>query len=261
MTAARVALQSLRDQRRGVVIWGSSLGLMSALMVAIYPSLETSLQKAVESYPDAIKETFKVEEIDSAAAYLDVEMFSLIVPLAAGAFAARGVAHAVAAAEERTHLDVLLAAPLARIELLVGVLVATALSLAGVLGLTAALALAGSAVSGAGLTLGEAAGGAVSVWPLGLFCSGLAALATGVMHRSAPVTAVAVGTLVFMYVIDLVGKIADGLDWVRWASVFRGYGSALRDGLDPVAFAVVALIGLLLAVSGTQLFERRDIYA
>ena len=261
MSALTVMRQALRDQRRGMFTWGGSLGLMSGLMVAIYPSLEESLQKAVEGYPDALKETFRVDRIDSAAAYLDVEMFSLIVPIAAAVYAARAGARAIAGAEDRSYLDVLLSAPVTRVALMSGVVAATAVSLAGVLAITALAALGGSLVAGAGLTAGQAAAGAASVWPLGVFCAGLAAAASGALHRSAPVTGIAVGTFVLMYVLDLVGKLAHDLDWVRWASVFRGYGSALRDGADPVAFGVLATIGLVLSIAGARLFDRRDVLA
>ena len=259
--ATVVMRRTLRDQRRASIVWGMSLGLMSALIVAIYPSISDSLEKAVEGYPDALKETFRVGDIDSAAAYLDTEMFSLIVPIAAGIFAARCISRAIAAAEEQRHLDVLLSAPLTRTALLGGVVAATAVSLAGVLALTVAGAWLGSAGAGAGLGIGQAAAGAASVWPLGLFCAGLAALAAGALHHSAAVTAVSAGTLVAMYVVDLAGKLADGLDWVRWASVFRGYGSALRDGVDVAASGVTALAALVLVVAGAALLERRDIRA
>lgn len=256
-----VARQIVRERRRAPVIWGGSLGLMSALMVAIYPSLDSQLKKAIDSYPDSLKETFRIDEIDSAAAYLDAEMFSLIVPLAIGVFAVRLVAGAITAAEERGQLDVLLSAPVTRTQVLSGVLLAAAWLSAGVLAITGALAWLASAATGAGLGLDEAAAGAASVWPLGIFCAGLAALATAVTHRSAAVTALGVGTLVTMYVVDIAGKLAEALDWARYASVFRWYGSALRDGLDLPAMTGVAAVAVALAIAATRLFERRDLAA
>ena len=72
-------------------------------------------------------------------------------------------------------------------------------------------------------------------------------------------TAVAVGTLGAMYVIDLVGKLADPVAPLRSVSAFKYYGSAVRDGIDPLAFTGLALAGAALAAAGALLFDRRDV--
>jgi ABC-2 type transport system permease protein len=101
--------------------------------------------------------------------------------------------------------------------------------------------------------------GMANVWPLAMLFAGVAALACGRLHRAAPVTAIATGALVGMYVIDLVGKLADPVAPLRRLSAFRYYGSAVRDGIDPVAFAALALAGVALAAIGALLLERRDV--
>ena len=64
-----------------------------------------------------------------------------------------------------------------------------------------------------------------------------------------------------MYVIDLVGKLDPGLDWVRYGSVFSYYGNAIEDGIEPLAFCGVALAAVALATIGAWLFEPRDVAA
>ena len=77
-----------------------------------------------------------------------------------------------------------------------------------------------------------------NVWPLAMLFAGLAVLVCGpAAHAAAPVTAIASGTLVGMYVIDLVGKLADPVEPLRALSAFKYYGSAIQDGIDPLAFA------------------------
>lgn len=249
------------DQRRAPLIWGGSLGAACVLMVSIYPSIQDALQRAVASYPEGIKQAFRVDNLDTVAAYLDTEMFSLIVPIAVAVFAIRGVTRPTVAAEEAGFLDLVLSAPLRRRELMTGTLLATLVSTALVLFVMGALAWLGSVIAGAGLSLSSAAAGSASVWPLAAFFGGLAAALAGAIGRSAVVTGTATGVLVAMYVVDLVGKLSDGLSWVRYGSVFRYYGSALRNGIDPVAFAGLTLVGVALACLGAYLFERRDISA
>ena len=62
-----------------------------------------------------------------------------------------------------------------------------------------------------------------------------------------------------MYVIDLVGRLDPGLDGIRYISVFRYYGNAIEDGIDPWSFLGVVVAAGLLTGFGAWLFERRDL--
>ena len=65
-----------------------------------------------------------------------------------------------------------------------------------------------------------------------------------------------------MYVIDLVGRLDTGLSGVRYVSVFKYYGNAIEDGIDPLAFCGRHRSPpSLLAALGAWLFDRRDIAA
>ena len=114
---------------------------------------------------------------------------------------------------------------------------------------------------GADASLAVLGRGTANVWPLSMLFAGLAALAAGALHRSGQVTAIATGTLVGMYVIDLVGKIADPIEPLRYISAFRYYGSAIQDGIDPLAFSGLTLAGIALATAGALVLERRDVLA
>jgi ABC-2 type transport system permease protein len=92
-----------------------------------------------------------------------------------------------------------------------------------------------------------------------MFFAGLTALACGRLHTGAPVTGIAAGTLVGMYVIDIVGKLSEPMEPLRALSAFKYYGSAIQNGIDPLAFAGLALAGVALAAAGAVLLERRDI--
>jgi ABC-2 type transport system permease protein len=249
----------LRDRWRSLLAWGLPLGLMSAFIVAIYPSVEDALAKAVRDYPPALKEAFGIGELANVEQYLEAEMLSLIVPLAAGYLAVRSVASGLSGAAESGRLDVLLSAPVSRTRLVAAGFAATAVELAAVLAVSLALTLAGSALAGAGLALGPALAGFANVWPLALLFAGLGVVITGFSLRTGIVTGSVAGVLVAMYVADLIGKLDPGLDWVRYGSVFRYYGSAIQDGIDPLAFGGIAAVAVALAALGAWQFERRDL--
>jgi ABC-2 type transport system permease protein len=256
--SALVAAQ-LRERRRSLLSWGLPIGLWSAFVVAIYPSIEAALTKAVRNYPAALKEAFGVGELSSVEQYLHAEMLSLIVPLAVGYLAVRSLASALSGAAESGRLDVLLSAPVSRRSIVTAGFLATALEVAAVLLIALALTLLGSLLAGAQLSFSSALAGFAGVWPLALLSAGLGIVVTGFSLRTSVVTGSVAGALVGMYVLDLVGRLDPSLDGVRYASVFRYYGKPIEDGVDPLSFLGVTVVAALLAAAGAALFERRDL--
>lgn len=257
--AAALVRRGLLDNRRAPLVWGGSLGAMSALMVAIWPSIADSMQAVIDNYPPALKDAFGIDQLDTVEKYVDAEMLSLIVPLALAVFSVRCVVRAIVGAEERGHLDVLLSAPVARRMLVVSSFVVTALVAAAILLVLLVVTLVAAAIAGTGMSATTMAAGFANVWPLSIAFAGLATLAAGIMHRPGSVTALATGTLVAMYVADLAGKLSSDVEWLRGLSAFRYYGSAIQDGLDFSHIAGLTLTGFALAALGAVLFERRDI--
>jgi ABC-2 type transport system permease protein len=249
----------LRDRRRSLAAWGLPIGLMSAFIVAIFPSVADALSKAVSSYPSGLKEAFGISELSDVEQYLDAEMLSLIVPLAAGYLAVRSIASGLSGAAETGRLDVLLSAPVSRNRLVAAGFAATAVELAEVLAISLVLTMIASVLSGAGLSFGAALAGFANVWPLALLFAGLGVVVTGFSLRTSVVTGSVAGVLVAMYVLDLIGRLDPSLDAVRYASVFRYYGQAIEDGIDPFAFTGITASAIVLAALGAWLFERRDL--
>jgi beta-exotoxin I transport system permease protein len=263
MTAQLGALirAHLSDRRRSLLAWGLPLGLWSAFIVVIFPSVEGALSKAVKSYPAALKEAFGIGELASVEQYLQAEMLSLIVPLALGYLAVRAVASGLSGAAESGRLDVLLSAPVSRSRVAAASFAATAVELAVVLALTVLLTALGSLLADAHLSLSEAIAGYANVWPLALFFAALGVVATGFSLRTAVVTGSVAGVLVTMYVIDLIGRLDPDLSGVRYLSVFKYYGNAIEDGIDPLAFTGICVAAVVLAALGSWLLERRDLSA
>lgn len=255
---ALIAAQ-LRERRRSPLLWGLPIGAWSAFIVAIYPSVQGALSKAVRSYPHALKAAFGIGELSTVHEYLHAEMLSLIVPLAVAYLATRAVSSALSGAAESGRLDVLLSAPVSRGSLAWAAFAAAAVELAAVLLLALALALAGSLISGAHLSFGSALAGYANVWPLALLFAGLAIVVTGWSLRTSIVTGSLAGVLVGMYVLDLAGRLDPSVRAIRHVSVFRYYGKAIETGIDPLAFAGVAASGVLVAAFGVQAFKRRDL--
>lgn len=257
---ALIAAQ-LRERRRSLLSWGLPIGVCSAFIVAIFPSIEGALAKVVRNYPPALKQAFGVGELSTVEQYLHAEMLSLIVPLAVGYLAVRSLASGLSGAAESGRLDVLLSAPVSRPRLVTAGFCAMAIELAAVLVTTLVLTLLGSVLSGAGLSFASALAGFANVWPLALLFGGLGVVVTGFSLRTSIVTGSVAGVLVGMYVVDLVGRLDPSLDAIRYASVFRYYGKAVENGVDPLSFIGVTIAAVALAAVGAILFDRRDLFS
>ena len=256
---ADVVRRGLRDQRRAPLYWGGGLGAMCALMAAIWPSIEDSMTELVENYPDGLMKAFGISELNTVEKYIDAEMLSIIVPLAMAFFAVRCATRATVGAEERGHLDTLLSLPLARGVVVAGSFAVTAILVAAILAVMAAMTWLAGTVAGTGISLSSLVAGFGNVWPVSMAFAGLATLVAGISSRPAVVTATATGTLVAMYVVDLAGKLAEAIEPLRAISAFRYYGSAIQQGFDVSHAIGLTLVAITLTAAGAVLFDRRDV--
>lgn len=256
---AAIVRRGVRDQRRAPLYWGGGFGLMGALMAAIWPSIEESMTELVESYPEGLMKAFGITELNTVERYIDVEMLSIIVPLGVAFFAIRSATRATVGAEERGHLDTLLSLPLSRRILVFGSVAVTAILVAAVLAVMAAMTWIAGTVAGTGISSAALLAGFGNVWPLAMAFAGLATLVAGVSSRPAVVTALATGTLVAMYVIDLAGKLSEAIEPLRAITAFRYYGSAIQEGFDASHATGLTLVAIGLTTVGALLFDRRDL--
>ena len=249
----------LRRSARTPAVWGGAMGVMGALMVAIWPSIDGQVGRLLSGYPEALKTAFGITDLSSADRYVDAEMLSMIVPFAVAALSIRVVVGTIAAAEDRGDLDTLLALPISRAAVAISaVWVAVAVS-AGTLTVAWALTCAGSLLAGAGASAGALARGYGNVLPLASAAGGLAVLVCGARRGASAVTGITIATLVVMYLVDLAGRLEPALDRVRPVSAFAYYGSAVQNGLAAVHVAVLFAATVAATLIGVVLLQRRDL--
>lgn len=255
----RLVRFGVREHRSAPLIWGGGLAAASALFVALWPSISGSMGKLLESYPDSIKQAFGVVSLDTVERYLDAELLTLIMPFALTVLAVRCVTGPTVVAEAANRLDTTLSLPISR-----RVLAAAAWIVAGVV-VAAALALVWVVTLATGLVLGVEVSatvlgrGLVNVWPPVMVFAGVALLTAGAAPGAGRATGAALGVALAAYVADVVGKLSPDADWLRSVSVFRYYGSAVRDGLDATHLLLLVAVAIALAAAGCELFQRRDL--
>ena len=263
--ALLVAERGLHDRRRGLVGWALGIAGYVVLQTSFYPSVQNSqFQRAIARYPKELKAFFggaQSFDFSTGRGYLDVELFSLVVPaLVVIAAIAYGVT-TIAGEQERGTLELLLANPLTRttdrpregdrlgvtVALLTLVVFGVLVVMNPIVDLQLRLADLGAACLGAALVG---------------FGFGALAMVIGAGSGSCAV-AIGVPAAVFVASYLLVGLA--GL--VTWLEPFRIVSPLhhatgthpLANGLPVTNFAVLAAWCVATVLATVAVFERRDL--
>ncbi|OLT31687.1 ABC transporter permease [Actinomadura sp. CNU-125] len=255
---ANMFSKTLYDNRRVFAVWALATGALATMYAAFYPQMTADTAASV---PDAMS-GFGLDDMSSAAGYLQGPVFGLLVPLLAVFYGAATGARMISADEESGHLDLLLAHPVGRIRLLlqrfaalaVGAVVIAAAVLAGLLAVRTS---AGLGTVSAGEFAAQAVQLALLTLLFGALATGLGA-ATG--RGRATVFGVTAGIGVAAYAVNGFAP-QIGADRLRELTPFHYYigGEPLKNGLRPVDAAVLAAATLLVMAVGAWRFTRRDL--
>jgi ABC-2 type transport system permease protein len=265
-TLLYLILYTLRLQMRSVIIWGAALGLLSLVTVGFFPSLEDQgeqLNKLIESYPPKMRDLFGMGEgtdLTTIEGFLASQVFSFMAPLALAFFPILASAGAIAGAEERGTIDVLLGNPIPRWQLVVGRFVGTAISLLGIVAILGLFTWVPAILLDIDLSIRKTAEAVLNLWPLCLFLGGLAMLCSALFHRRVFAIAIPGAVLIAMYFVNALGNTVKDLEDAQPFSVFHYYGSAIEHGIDWGDFGGVTLATVVLVLLAVLAFRRRDIY-
>jgi ABC-2 type transport system permease protein len=262
---AEVFLETLRERRRFIIWWSIAILALAALHIAFYPSVRdaTGLNDYGRDLPEAMRALFTGGEVDlvSGPGYLNSQIFSLLGPLLLLILAIGFGAAAVAGDEERGVLDLLLAQPLRRAELVWQRFLAL-VALVGVatMVLFAALAL-GAPLVDLEVDPVNLAAASVSIGLLAVLY-GTIALAVGAIRRGrARAIAVASGLAVAAWILDGFGQAISALEpWRPISPYFQALGdSPLRDGAPWGGWMILVALTALTLTAGALGLGRRDI--
>src|SRR5215204_4095558 len=177
---------TVRMLSRGVLIWGAAIGLYSAALVASFTTLEGSaeqLNQLMQAYPKGLMEAFGINDLADPANYMQSQVFGF-VPLALAFFPIMVLAGAIAGAEERGTIDVLLGNTLPRWQLVVGNFLAAALSLLAICAVVGLLTWGTAALVDVELSVRQVAEAVLNMWPICLLSGALALLCSALFHRT-----------------------------------------------------------------------------
>jgi ABC-2 type transport system permease protein len=259
----QVLVQSLISERRGLAAWGGALIGFTAMYAALWPSVhdQPAVAAVMRSLPSVVRTMLGASDMSTATGYVQAELLGLTGPLLVIAHAVAAASAGLAGEERRGRLDLLLALPVTRAQVLAGKAAAMAIgtvALAAVAG--AALLLAGR-LGGPVLPAGGVAATCVHLALLGMVFGSLAVLVAAAGGGPAAARGVPALVALLAYVLNGVAPLAGWPPVVQDLSPFAQYqsGPPLLHGIsvDGVLVAVVTVAALLALAVAT--FRRRDL--
>jgi ABC-2 type transport system permease protein len=241
----------------------AALGLVVVLVVvgALFPAVGDSIGKL--DLPEGVSELLGGADYGTLVGWYRGEIASVYGPLVFAAVAITGVAGATAGEEEDRILALILAYPVRRSSLVAAKGAAIA---AGVLMLALATwvgLIAGVAVAGGGIGLGDLGALSLHLAAYGV-ASGAPALALGAgTGRRALATGGAAAFAVLGYLVNGFAPLVDAIAWLKYLSPFYYYSAndPLTNGVDVGDLVVLGLFTAVLTVVAILSFRRRDLRA
>ena len=261
-----IALKSLRDIRRGFLWWSLGLAGFVALIVSVYPTVHSNpaLENLSEDYPKALQAFIAfggAVDYASAAGYLGIELFSLMVPLLLLVAAIGTGAGSIAGEEERGTLELLLANPVSRTKIVLEKTAALVLEIAG-LGLVLWLALwIGALLANMDISAGHLAAATLSAVLLALAFGTIAVLLGAATGRRTVAVGLTAAAAVAAYLVNGLAPLVHALEVPQKLSPFYHYavGDPLRNGVSFTHLAVLVAIAVVATALAPWFFSRRDV--
>lgn len=257
--------KAVHDQWRATLAWAIGSAALAAFYLALYPALGDmgQMQALIDAMPAEIRAVFMQEGMDlgTPAGYLNMELFSFVLPLVVAGYGVAVGSAAIAGEEERGTLDLLLANPVPRWRIVVEKCLALVVGMVVVVvSMWIGLALTAAALT-IDLDVGRVASGLASGALLGIVFGALAMAIGALTGRRTLSLGIAMAILVVAWVINAMSSLVELLEaWRPFSPVYH-YGGydPLTNGIDPahaMVLVVTALAGFAISVVA---FERRDV--
>ena len=261
-----VLLKSLRDARRALMWWSIGLILLALMMMAFYPSIRESaeeLEGYVEALSPEVMALFAGEftDITSPEGFLNSQLYFLMVPLLFLIFAVSYGSGATAGEEDKGTLDLLLANPVTRVQVVLekfAAMVLAALVLA--VAFWAALAIGADMVD-MEIGLGRLAEATFSAMLLGLMF-GTLALAVGSASGNRGLSiGISSAAGILSYFLNALAPISEAIEPFKVLSPFYYFIDAdpLSNGLNLGHAGVLLALTAIFLAAALVTFERRDL--
>jgi ABC-2 type transport system permease protein len=237
--------------------WTLGIAGFAGWMVYVVQLMEARLSSLLSSSPafTALIRNLAGSNVGVNAGFLSAMFFFL--PLLLMAFAVTQVS-SWSADEQDGRLELVLAAPQARVSVLLGRFAALGTATAAIGVITLLVSAGSAAASGLSLDLGNLAAATLGMIPLGLLMAAIGYLASGWL-RTAADTGLLSFVLAAWFFISFIGPELKLPDATLRLSAFYYYGTPLLHGLQLTSVVGILAVAALALGLGTLRFARKDI--
>jgi ABC-2 type transport system permease protein len=254
--------KTLAEHSRGLAGWMLGFAGVAALYTSSYAILDPeTIQGALTGIPAEIIEAMGWANMGTPTGYLGSTVFGIVGPILMVVFAIGMGSRLIAGDEESGTLEVIVSHPVTRTRLLVERSIALVLvCLAAAAVVLATVLLVGSLV-GLDAPVGPVVAASANLGLLGVAIGALAILVGGLTGRRALVMAVGAVVAVVGYAGSTFLVMAEGLEWLRWISLFHYYDGpgVLESGPNLAYSAVLVAVAVAAVALGSVGFARRDL--
>lgn len=255
--------KTLWEMRRALVGWTIGVSAVGVLYAAFYPAIKApEYAQMMETFAPELMEALGMTDIVSPAGYLGSTTFGILGPVLMIIFGAWFGTRAVAGDEDAGKLDVLLAHPVARWQIVVerfGTLIVAAAII--VLVLFVALVAISGVAEFAEIGPANLLAGSVHLAALSIFFGALALAIGAATGKRGLATGLVAIVGVVGYFGNTMSRQVQELGLLRDISPFHYYadGRPLANGIQAFDLTVLAIAAVVLVAIGTVLFTRRDV--
>jgi len=258
-----LAVHMLRVERRALLGWALSTIALVAAVLAFWPSIRgnAALTQSFADLPPSVRAATGLSDLGTPAGYLQGQLFSTLAPLIFLSFAIGRGARAIAGEEEARTMDLLLAAPVRRAQVVGEKAAAIAAQLVGLAVITWLTLLAIDPLVGVHLSPGRLAAATAGSMALGLLYGGLALALSSATGRRGLSLGVAAGLAGAGFLYTSIAPFVSGLaDHLNLSPFQLAYGyDPLKGGIDWGYLGLLVAGAAILAALAALAFDRRDV--
>lgn len=256
---------SLHSVRRAAFWWSVALALIVVATVAFWPAFRgaSGISQAIDTLPGPVVEAFGLEDFGSPAGFLRGNLYELLVPLLFSVAAVALVNGQTASDEAAGRLELLLSQPVDRASLFLARLASCLVALSAVVAVTIVVQVAMDAIADVAVAPGYIVATVVMCGLLAFFFGSVSYLVACVRPQPSLVLATGIGLTLAGYLVGALFEISSELSAWKAISPWQWAlgGNPLEQSTDAWRFAILILLGLVLAALGTIVVRRRDVAA
>jgi ABC-2 type transport system permease protein len=239
--------------------WALVVAFYISMLIVVYPTFVESGTFDLDRFPKFMVEAFDIPDMTQPTVFLEQQVFGNL-PLILPFFLIMAFAGAIAGAEDRGALDILMTNPIPRRNVILAHWIAVATVLLGIVLFVGAAMWTVAQIMSLDFTAGAALRGVLNLLPICLAFGTLALALSAKMRNSGAVIGSVFAFIFLMYLMEILSNLVPSLDWLGSLSVFHYYGNAMTEGFPWGSAMGLSAIIIALLVVAVRLFEKRDIY-